>query len=352
MGFLDNASNLLNRGVANAGRGTKVISLKAQIADLGRSRNSLMAQLGESLYEETRTNDVFRNSREGLYASIENLDAQRAALQQELASVEQQMRPTPVIQPAAPTGFVAGGAPAARACSQCGSLMGPDDQFCFNCGARYESPAERGRVCAACGSALGPDDAFCMSCGQPVQAEPTAAENAAEGRPETVEFECAPAADAAPTAAEEPAAEPEPDMAPIAAAPTCTEELVAAEEPTVREEPADAPAGMTPTAAEELAAPVEAAAEEPTVGEVAAPAGAVVAETGEGAATGELAGAFGVVETADAVVMPPAAPAASAPALAAPPVEPAPFSHERICPACGYHASAQAAFCRNCGNRL
>lgn len=46
MGFLDNASNLLNRGVANAGRGTKVISLKAQIADLGRSRNSLMAQLG------------------------------------------------------------------------------------------------------------------------------------------------------------------------------------------------------------------------------------------------------------------------------------------------------------------
>ena len=101
MGFLDNASNLLNRGVANAGRGTKVISLKAQIADLGRSRNSLMAQLGESLYEETRTNDAFRNSRERLYASIENLDAQRAALQQELASVEQQMRPTPVIQPAA-----------------------------------------------------------------------------------------------------------------------------------------------------------------------------------------------------------------------------------------------------------
>ncbi len=312
MGFLDNASNLLNKGVANAGRGTKVISLKAQIADLGRSRNSLMAQLGESLYEETRTNDAFRNSREGLYASIENLDAQRAALQQELASVEQQMRPTPVIQPAAPTGFVAGGAPAARACSQCGSPMGSDDQFCFNCGARYEPPAERGRVCAACGSVLGPDDAFCMSCGQPVQAEPAAAENAAEGRPETVEFECAPAADAAPTATEEPAAEPAADVTPAVAD-------VPAVEPEADATPVDvAPAGAEEPEVESLVADVvPACAEEPMVAEEPAPA----------------------------------APA-SAPAPTAPPAEPAPFSHERICPVCGYHASAQAAFCRNCGNRL
>ncbi len=307
MGFLDNASNLLNRGVANAGRGTKVISLKAQIADLGRSRNSLMAQLGESLYEETRTNDAFRNSRERLYASIENLDAQRAALQQELASVEQQMRPTPVIQPAAPTGFAAGGAPAARACSQCGSPMGSDDQFCFNCGARYEPPAERGRVCAACGSVLGPDDAFCMSCGQPVQAEPAAAGSAAEGRPETVEFECAPAADAAPTAAEEPAAEPAADVTPAVA-----------DVPAVEPEADVAPAGAEEPEVEPLVADVvPACAEEPMVAEEPAPA----------------------------------APA-SAPAPTAPPVEPVPFSHERICPVCGYHASAQAAFCRNCGNRL
>lgn len=252
MGFFDNASSLLNKGVANAGRGTKAISLKAQIADLGRSRSALMSQLGESLYEETRSNASFRAGRETIYASIENLDAQRAALQQELAAIEQQMHAEAIAQAAASAAspVVAGD----RSCQVCGTQLGASDQFCCNCGTHYEPPAVQGRVCVACGKTLGPDDAFCMNCGTPVGAEPTV-----EPMDGIVTEE---------------AAEPV---------------LLASKEEEVK---------TIPDSAEEDFAVIEG----------------------------------GGID--DAV------PAAS------------PSLNVLVCPACGYHASVQAAFCRNCGKRL
>lgn len=157
MGLLDNASNLLNKGVANASRGTKVLSLKAQIADLDRTRNAFMSKLGESLYEETRTSQVFREGRETLYGSIEHLEEQRMALQQELAVLERQMSADPVHA-----------ATSTLRCPQCGGLLEAGDQFCSICGAQCESSLASSRCCASCGSELGVDDAFCMNCGASV----------------------------------------------------------------------------------------------------------------------------------------------------------------------------------------
>lgn len=274
MGLLDNAGNLLNRGVANAGRGTKAISLKAQIADLNRSRVSLMAQLGESLYEPTRALEEYRASREALYVSIEELDAQRIALQNELDSIERQAN------------LATAPAPAVR-CPKCGRGLSQGDAFCPGCGTSVEQARANQHLCMSCGNALGSDDMFCMNCGTPVSTPPS--ESADGTQAAVVEGEV-----------EKPEQQPS----------ELEEESIAAQGPSTVEEapqpplPSEAP--EAPEASDELMheeAPVEAAASVAPV-EVFAP-------------------------------VPVALP-----------------DNIKVCPACGYHASTTAAFCRNCGNRL
>ena len=166
MGFFEDAGGVLNRGVANAGRSTRVISLKAQISDLGHKRTNLMADLGENLYEQTRFDAAFREGSETLYEAVENLDAQRLALEQELYVIEQQMKAVPVASStASPVPMPAQAQAASRMCPQCGAAMYGDDLFCSNCGTRSEPSAASSPRCPACGNELGAEDVFCMSCG-------------------------------------------------------------------------------------------------------------------------------------------------------------------------------------------
>lgn len=53
--------------------------------------------------------------------------------------------------------------PAGRTCENCGSQIGPDDDFCRKCGTKAPEP----RTCASCGREVAPDDAFCRNCGAP-----------------------------------------------------------------------------------------------------------------------------------------------------------------------------------------
>ncbi len=183
MGFLDEASNLLNRGVANAGRGTRSFAIKAQLNDLKKQREDLCRQLGAALFEETRRMASLREPREALYAAMEALDAQSATLQGELAAIEQQARLSQ--------------AAGSRRCLSCGSPLGPGDMFCAECGAKAETAASfasapsAAPVCRACGASLKGDMRFCMSCGAPVQA-PVSAPAAPE--PAIAEAPDAPAA--------------------------------------------------------------------------------------------------------------------------------------------------------------
>lgn len=192
MGFLDSAGELLNKGVANAGRGTKAISLKAQISDLGQTRSNLMSQLGESLYESVRFDANLRSGLESLFSAIEGIDAQLAALRRELAVVDLQMNTVSAVA----SGYTG------RMCGNCGKPMADEDAFCMSCGERYvEKPASSGtsasqpssaladarcpdaapaQVCLACGAVAADDDAFCMGCGTPLPKEQEApAEEAA-----------------------------------------------------------------------------------------------------------------------------------------------------------------------------
>ena len=166
MGFLDGAGNLLNRGVANAGRSTRSLSIKATLTDLKKQREELCCQLGASLYEETRQMASLHDPRQALYAAIEALDVQRATLQNELADIEEQAR--------------LARAAGSRRCPSCGTPFGPEDMVCVECGTRVESPSSvllLGRSdlsCAVCGEPLAGDVRFCMNCGATVHMPTTA----------------------------------------------------------------------------------------------------------------------------------------------------------------------------------
>lgn len=186
MGILDNAGSLINKGVANAGRGTRSLALKAQIADVQRRQTTLMAQLGEELYGLTRAQPDVRAPREALYASIEELDGQTASLRAELDALERQMQ--------VGVGTYEGNA----VCPECGRACGTQDVFCARCGAdlaygRQVAESALGAssrtdgcevgtsgfgaasatpTCASCGHVLAADDAFCANCGMRATSAP------------------------------------------------------------------------------------------------------------------------------------------------------------------------------------
>ncbi|MCL2889580.1 MAG: zinc ribbon domain-containing protein [Eggerthellaceae bacterium] len=161
MGILDDAGGLINRGVASAGRGTRSISLKAQVSDLNKRRETLASQLGAALYEETRNDPQFRTPYEGLYVSIETLDQQKEALLLELKNLEIQAQLANAPQQAA-------GGPAWIVCPTCGKQLSVEDAFCSGCGMGMAAIKQQMRLCGNCGLALDSSDLFCVGCGQPV----------------------------------------------------------------------------------------------------------------------------------------------------------------------------------------
>lgn len=88
MGFLDDVSASLNRGVESGARTAKMVKVKAQIAEAEHQRSSYASELGAALYEQTRNDAQFTTGRETLYASIASCDERVAQLKQEYAAIE------------------------------------------------------------------------------------------------------------------------------------------------------------------------------------------------------------------------------------------------------------------------
>ena len=161
MGLLDSVTSTINRSTAAAGRATETVKIKARINEVNKRRQQLAAQLGASLYEETRENESLRAGREVLYDGIASCDAERAECQRQLAEIEAQ---------------AASQAEAVRTytCPICGSTVGASDMFCSGCGTSREAilaqvaanPAAQTTIfCSSCGAPVGESDAFCMACG-------------------------------------------------------------------------------------------------------------------------------------------------------------------------------------------
>jgi hypothetical protein len=155
MGILDSIQGGINKGADAAGRATKKIQLNAQISDINKQRDRLLAQLGASLFLETRDDPRFRAPREQVYAGIEALDDRRAGVQNELSQLEQQ-------------GQVAAAARMTISCPTCGRSLAANSAFCTGCGTAISAIRESLSLCTICGAALEPNTRFCTSCGTPV----------------------------------------------------------------------------------------------------------------------------------------------------------------------------------------
>jgi RNA polymerase subunit RPABC4/transcription elongation factor Spt4 len=159
MGFLDSATDLVNKGVASTGRATKTLQLKAQLNDFTRKRDDLIAQLGASLYEETRIDQRFRAPREALFAEIEGVDARREELKAEIAQIENEAKSVSQTNKTI-------------ICPNCGKTILATDAFCTGCGTSITAIRASLSLCAHCGTPIAPDAKFCTVCGAPAAVSP------------------------------------------------------------------------------------------------------------------------------------------------------------------------------------
>ena len=170
MGFMDNVTSVVNRGTASVQRTGRSAQLKMQLNDLMKRRRELAAQLGASLYEDTKEMEQLRQGREALFDGIADIDAQRAQVQSELDQLENKA----VAQQVAATTY---------RCPRCGTGVPATDFFCSGCGLPIAEVAQQanqapaapdsGIACAKCGAPMAEDDVFCMACGNKREETPS-----------------------------------------------------------------------------------------------------------------------------------------------------------------------------------
>ena len=225
MGFLDNVSSGFNRGVDAVNRSTKTAGLRRQISEIAAQRQNLTAQLGASLYEETRNNPEFVAGREKLYADIAALDEKRKQIDQAIVAIENEAAGSAVLR-----------------CHVCGASVNASDMFCTGCGtpvadirkasginftpavsATAEASAATaaaasavavaqpsGPTCPNCGKVVEEGDLFCIYCGTRLADVPTEAhdEPVEETLPSHEDDLEEPSVDEAPSPAEKALKEP------------------------------------------------------------------------------------------------------------------------------------------------
>lgn len=183
MGLLEDANDLINRSVASAGRSTKAIALKAQIAELDKRGADLYAMLGRAGFDALRADDAFYGSQGALFDAIENHERQRAALAAGLERVKAlgemadgSSMPTSNLC----IGSMGGVGAACNmpnltaqgdmvACPQCSGANKQSASFCIHCGMRLSDDsgnnANPAPTCSRCGAEVRDGALFCVACG-------------------------------------------------------------------------------------------------------------------------------------------------------------------------------------------
>ncbi len=187
MGILDSISSTINKGTAAAERTGKKAQLKLQLNDINKQRQDLAAQLGASIFETVKNDPELLKGRESVVDAISALDDQRAAIEAQLAQIEEEARSAQI-------------AAAILICTKCHGQVRPTDAFCSGCGKSvseiiqetqaaqtvaqaqaasqpYEVHADSGdsqaqdtdskamSVCPSCGASAKSDSLFCEQCG-------------------------------------------------------------------------------------------------------------------------------------------------------------------------------------------
>ena len=117
-----------DKSTATVTDATSASHMRLELADLSYRRQTLLAQLGEAVFERTRANPAARENDEFLYAAIESIDQARIELQETLDRLQ---------------GTTAASAQATPlVCPSCGSSVLRGDLFCMACGVRLVSIKE------------------------------------------------------------------------------------------------------------------------------------------------------------------------------------------------------------------
>lgn len=88
MGIFTSAGEFMDKGTAGLNRGAHKVSVKARLAELERRRERACTRLGTEVFAQTADDAAMRAPFEQLYAEIEALDSERAALEEDLARTE------------------------------------------------------------------------------------------------------------------------------------------------------------------------------------------------------------------------------------------------------------------------
>lgn len=158
MGIMDSASYYLGRGIDSADKATRGLKIQAEITRLESQKKDLIQQLGQVVYERSKSNDGVRSIFLQECASVSEVEERMAAFRRQLAELQGGSRGS-------------NGGEHGVACPKCGTVNSTDFAFCVGCGAKMptESVTEGDWICTACGSRTyaiyGRDTQFCMQCG-------------------------------------------------------------------------------------------------------------------------------------------------------------------------------------------
>lgn len=158
MGIIDNASYYLGRGIDSADKATRGLKIQAEITKLESQKKDLIQQLGQVVYERSRSNDGVRSIFLQECASVSEIEERVAAFRRQLAELQGGSQGSD-------------GGEHGVTCPKCGTVNSTGFAFCVGCGAKMptESVNEGDWACAACGAIYGREIQFCMRCGSPVK---------------------------------------------------------------------------------------------------------------------------------------------------------------------------------------
>ena len=158
MGIMDSASYYLGRGIDSADKATRGLKIQAEITKPESQKKDLIQQLGQVVYEKSKSNDGVRSVFLQECASVSEVEGRAAAFRKQLAELQGGSRGS-------------NGGEHGVACPKCGTVNSTGFAFCVGCGAKMptEGVAEGDWICTACGATYGREIQFCMQCGSLVK---------------------------------------------------------------------------------------------------------------------------------------------------------------------------------------
>ena len=128
MGFFEDLSATVNRGLDDASRMADNAGAKFKLAEAKRRRREAMADYGESMFEAYSQEPTFAQGREELIAAVAKIDEEIAAIQAKIDENERRTAEKKTV----------------LSCPTCGATLAEGVNFCSNCGTAiaYEPPAE------------------------------------------------------------------------------------------------------------------------------------------------------------------------------------------------------------------